>query len=162
VKTKGVAHFLRHRTFLGRSLGLDGFIQIGWHPYHNWSSFGLRFGPLRHAAPSRSPAPNSARAQNDSDAQSRNRAFAESGSVRVRVFNRQSRDHKSASLTERPKQQEGGAIPMGRTSEKCPTSGIWRSNCSDNIEIALSKGDTFPPCRNHGAVNWTLIRATVN
>ena len=51
---------------------------------------------------------------------------------------------------------------MPKTSEKCTQSGIYRSNCSDRIEIALSKGDTFPPCRNHGSVSWTLIRATNN
>jgi hypothetical protein len=51
---------------------------------------------------------------------------------------------------------------MARTSEKCQQSGIYRSDCTDNIEIALSKDDTFPPCRNHGAVNCNLVRATVN
>lgn len=51
---------------------------------------------------------------------------------------------------------------MGKTSEKCQRSGIYRSDCTDRIQIALSKGDTFPPCRNHGSVNWTLIQATVN
>ena len=48
------------------------------------------------------------------------------------------------------------------TGQKCPTSGLWESLCSDKIQIALSKGDTFPPCRIHGAVNWRLLRATVN
>lgn len=51
---------------------------------------------------------------------------------------------------------------MGATSTKCQTSGIYRSSCADRTQIALSKGDTFPPCRNHGSVNWTLIQATQN
>jgi hypothetical protein len=51
---------------------------------------------------------------------------------------------------------------MPRTSEKCQQSGIYQSNCSDRLQIALSKGDTFPPCRNHGSVSWTLIKATQN
>lgn len=51
---------------------------------------------------------------------------------------------------------------MGLTSTKCTQSGIYVSNCSDAIQIALSKGDTFPPCRNHGSVSWRLIQATVN
>ncbi len=51
---------------------------------------------------------------------------------------------------------------MARTSEKCQQSGIYQSTCADRLQIALSKGDTFPPCRSHGAVNWTLIRATQN
>lgn len=51
---------------------------------------------------------------------------------------------------------------MGKTSDKCQQSGIYRSTCSDRIEIALSKGDTFPPCRTHGSVTWNLVRATQN
>jgi hypothetical protein len=51
---------------------------------------------------------------------------------------------------------------MPRTSEKCQQSGIYQSTCTDKLQIALSKGDTFPPCRNHGAVNWALKQATVN
>lgn len=51
---------------------------------------------------------------------------------------------------------------MARTSEKCQQSGIYESVCSDRLQIALSKGDTFPPCRNDGAANWKLIRATQN
>lgn len=51
---------------------------------------------------------------------------------------------------------------MPNTSEKCQQSGIYQSNCTDAIQIALSKGDTFPPCRNHGNVSWRLIQATQN
>ena len=50
----------------------------------------------------------------------------------------------------------------GRTGQRCPTSGIWESTCSDRIQIALSKEDIFPPCRTHGSVNWRLIRPTQN
>jgi hypothetical protein len=51
---------------------------------------------------------------------------------------------------------------MPQTGEKCQQSGIYQSTCSDNLQIALSKGDTFPPCRNHGNVSWVLKQATVN
>jgi hypothetical protein len=51
---------------------------------------------------------------------------------------------------------------MASTGQKCGQSGIWQNTCSDRLQIALSKGDTFPPCRNHGSVNWTLIQATRN
>jgi hypothetical protein len=51
---------------------------------------------------------------------------------------------------------------MGTTGHRCTQSGIYQSTCSDRIQIALSKDDVFPPCRNHGAVSWNLIQATVN
>ncbi|MDP3984933.1 MAG: hypothetical protein Q8Q52_08030 [Acidimicrobiia bacterium] len=51
---------------------------------------------------------------------------------------------------------------MASTGQKCEQSGIWQSAWSDRLQIALSKWDTFPPCRNHGSVNWTLIQATHN
>lgn len=48
---------------------------------------------------------------------------------------------------------------MPRTGEKCHQSGIYRSDCQDRTEIALSNGETFPPCRNcRRAVTWTLVR----
>lgn len=45
---------------------------------------------------------------------------------------------------------------------QCTQSGIYESSCSDKLQIALSKGDTFPPCGKHGAVAWRLIRPTYN
>jgi hypothetical protein len=49
------------------------------------------------------------------------------------------------------------------TGQKCPQSGIYRSVCTHRTEIALSRGDTFPPCgAGRHAVTWSLIRATVN
>lgn len=52
---------------------------------------------------------------------------------------------------------------MASTGQKCEQSGIYESTCRDRIQIALSKGDTFPPCRAcSSAVNWRLIRATQN
>ncbi len=49
------------------------------------------------------------------------------------------------------------------TGHKCPQSGIYESDCRDKVQIALSKDDTFPPCRNCSrAVNWRLLRATQN
>lgn len=54
---------------------------------------------------------------------------------------------------------------MPRTGEKCDTSGIYNANCNNNHikQVALSKGDTFPPCNTSGcsgAVNYTLSQAT--
>lgn len=50
---------------------------------------------------------------------------------------------------------------MPKTAEKCDTSGIYRSDCKDKEQIALSKNERFPPCGTcKQAVNWSLIRAT--
>jgi len=49
----------------------------------------------------------------------------------------------------------------GRTGQRCPQSGIYRGDDLHQEEIALSLGETFPPCRScHRAVLWTLIRPT--
>jgi len=48
---------------------------------------------------------------------------------------------------------------MAHTGEKCQQSGIYRPSCGC-MQIALSKGDTFPPCRTHGSVTWILVQAT--
>lgn len=51
---------------------------------------------------------------------------------------------------------------MASTGQKNTQSGIYQSDCTDVLQIALSKGDTFPPCGKHGVVNWYLIQATYN
>ena len=49
---------------------------------------------------------------------------------------------------------------MPKTSEKCQQSGIYKGSCGCK-QIALSKGDTFPPCGScKKAVNYTLVQAT--
>lgn len=48
----------------------------------------------------------------------------------------------------------------GSTGSKCQQSGIYNPSCGDT-QIALSKGDTFPPCGRHGGVTWYLKQATV-
>jgi len=49
----------------------------------------------------------------------------------------------------------------GTTGQRNQRSGVYRPNCGCGYEIALSEGETFPPCRNvHGPVTWTLVRAT--
>lgn len=54
-----------------------------------------------------------------------------------------------------------GAFCMNRTGTKCTQSGIYRADCVHRTQIALSKGDTFPPCQREGhAVVWILVRAT--
>jgi hypothetical protein len=54
-------------------------------------------------------------------------------------------------------------MQMPTTGHKCETSGIYRSSCNARIEIALSKGETFPPCSHcRSAVTWTLVQATTH
>ena len=52
------------------------------------------------------------------------------------------------------------SLSSGQTGQKCPASGIWSPNCQGK-QIALSVGETFPPC-NHcrRAVTWTLVQPT--
>jgi len=51
---------------------------------------------------------------------------------------------------------------MPSTGQKCEQSGIYKSSCH-GVEIALSKGDTFPPCQEcRRAANWILVRPTKN
>jgi hypothetical protein len=50
---------------------------------------------------------------------------------------------------------------MASTGHICQQSGIYRGDCHRSKEIALSKGETFPPCHNcHRAINWKLSRPT--
>jgi hypothetical protein len=49
----------------------------------------------------------------------------------------------------------------GTTGHPCPKTGIWRGDCPDREQIALSRGETFPPCGGYRRpVTWTLIQAT--
>lgn len=49
---------------------------------------------------------------------------------------------------------------MPHTGDKATQSGIYANNCHAK-EIALSKGETFPPCSHcRRAATWRLIRAT--
>ncbi len=49
---------------------------------------------------------------------------------------------------------------MPSTGEKATQSGIYANDCHAK-QIALSKGETFPPCDHcHRAAHWRLIRPT--
>lgn len=49
---------------------------------------------------------------------------------------------------------------MPATGSKCTRSGIYAPDCRGK-QIALSMGETFPPCNHcHHAVNWALVQAT--
>ena len=49
----------------------------------------------------------------------------------------------------------------GQTGHMCPRSGIWQGSDQHREQIALSRNETFPPCRGcKGSVTWTLIRST--
>jgi hypothetical protein len=50
---------------------------------------------------------------------------------------------------------------MPYTGLICEQSGIYRGDCYGSREIALSRGDKFPPCSGcRDAVNWRLVRPT--
>jgi hypothetical protein len=49
---------------------------------------------------------------------------------------------------------------MPQTGGTCPQSGIYANDCHAK-QIALSKGETFPPCSGcHRAATWRLVRPT--
>jgi hypothetical protein len=49
---------------------------------------------------------------------------------------------------------------MPSTGHKCTQSGIYANDCHAK-QIALSVGETFPPCSHcQKAVNWTLVQST--
>jgi len=53
-------------------------------------------------------------------------------------------------------------MTKGKTGEICQQSGVYRCSLHSDSEIALSKGNKFPPCNpynNHGAI-WILVRPT--
>ena len=52
---------------------------------------------------------------------------------------------------------EGGDDTM-RSGENCQIEGLWRSLCDDQRELTMRKGDLFPPCAAHGAVEYRLAR----
>src|SRR5579871_6304441 len=54
---------------------------------------------------------------------------------------------------------KGGQQMTGQTGHKCPRSGLWQGSDRHREQIALSLGETFPPCGDcRGDVTWTLIR----
>ncbi len=52
----------------------------------------------------------------------------------------------------------------GQTGEKCQVSGVYQGDCiptGHKRQVALSKGETFPPCGAcRHAVTWRLVQAT--
>ncbi|HEY4894945.1 MAG TPA: hypothetical protein VII01_02545 [Solirubrobacteraceae bacterium] len=53
-----------------------------------------------------------------------------------------------------------GIEEMPSTGQTAAVSGIYANDCHDK-QIALSKGETFPPCSGcKRAANWRLIKAT--
>lgn len=49
---------------------------------------------------------------------------------------------------------------MPSTGQRAAVSGIYANDCHGK-QIALSKGEMFPPCSGcRRAANWRLIRAT--
>ena len=53
---------------------------------------------------------------------------------------------------------------MPQTGHTVPESGIYRNDCAQpnhKREIAISRGERFPPCSGcHRPVIWTLVRRT--
>lgn len=49
---------------------------------------------------------------------------------------------------------------MPGTGQQCTQSGIYQNSCHSK-RIALSYGETFPPCSScRKAANWYLVQAT--
>ncbi|MEL6196532.1 MAG: hypothetical protein AAFT19_01670 [Pseudomonadota bacterium] len=50
-------------------------------------------------------------------------------------------------------------VPLGttgRTGQKCPESGVWKTLHTHPTTAPIAKGNTFPPYRGE-AVTWKLI-----
>lgn len=47
---------------------------------------------------------------------------------------------------------------MSHTGQKAPASGIWKPS-NGGTEVALSKGDRFPPSKGEGTA-YQLVRPT--
>lgn len=65
--------------------------------------------------------------------------------------------------TSNPNHKEIDAMPT--TGQTCSQSGIYEGRCNNQHvkEIALSNGNTFPPCHTSGcsgSVTWTLKTPT--
>ena len=50
-------------------------------------------------------------------------------------------------------------IQSHKTGQKCPRSGMYRSQCKHKELIPLSLDERFPPCKkgNH-SVQWTFVK----
>ena len=46
-----------------------------------------------------------------------------------------------------------------RTGEECPTSGVWKSEESEDM-IVLGKGEIFPPL-NKKTIEWKLKKEAI-
>ena len=47
------------------------------------------------------------------------------------------------------------------TGQSCQRSGLYQAQCIHRTQIALSQGETFPPCGpGLHAVDWTLVQPT--
>jgi hypothetical protein len=56
---------------------------------------------------------------------------------------------------------ETGASETMRSGENCQIEGVWRSQCAEQREVTVLKGDLFPPCPEHGSVDYVLLRPAV-
>jgi hypothetical protein len=57
---------------------------------------------------------------------------------------------------------ETGSSEKMRSGENCQIEGVWQSQCADKREITVLKGDLFPPCPEHGSVDYVLTRPVVS
>ena len=53
-------------------------------------------------------------------------------------------------------------LATAATGQTCLLPGIWRAGCQCESEIAMSKGQRFPPCTQHGAVTWLSVTINQN
>ena len=167
-----------HRPLICCGLGLDRLAKIGRYPDHQRAlrlrlAF-LRLGGWHVANDTKSATRLGGYSRTESPAQrlstrgtcNQNRIAA----TKTRCVSalREGSDRNRISLQAKPGSGSPGLEQMmftpgtvsGHTGGRCPQSGIYRPNCSGK-QIALSVGETFPPCTHcRRAVTWTLIQAT--
>lgn len=49
---------------------------------------------------------------------------------------------------------------MNQTGNKCTQTGVYKCQTHPSNEIAIAKGDTFPPCKSGGTHGTTWVLKT--
>jgi hypothetical protein len=54
---------------------------------------------------------------------------------------------------------EGAGGDTMRSGENCQIEGLWQSQCDHQRSVQVLKGDLFPPCPEHGTVEYRILRS---